>query len=266
MENDPSQEKLDTSPKPTAYSAEARKTAPRKSFVVFLIDSKIRPLEIVGRCIDYFGLAAVLGFFLGAAALYGYALFRPLPYAAKAAIERPPATPSPTPLVDRPARVTLQGFVTTVDSKPVSDFYVAVLENPVFGKRDGSFRIGATRNDLDQYMIAVWVDATKAQLCVTGADENGKLDGVFLSTGPVAGLSSLGTSHLNKPSEDPATVLAKGRGGRDVGSWEGRSLETARLKTLNNPLLPSRLFSENNSRADSPKIDALFPHPGREKE
>lgn len=59
-------------------SSRARKT-PSKSFSQLLIESDIKPLVFIGRCIRFFGIKYVIVFFLGALFIWVLALFYPLP-------------------------------------------------------------------------------------------------------------------------------------------------------------------------------------------
>jgi len=95
----------------------------RKSFTQFMLDSDLGPVVFVGKCVQFFGWGAVAGFFLGSACVYGYALFKPLPYvkAQVVQVQIPITPPSPSP-------VLLHGFMTDGDNKPVVDsFFVAVV-------------------------------------------------------------------------------------------------------------------------------------------
>ena len=154
MENDTSDKKSDAAS--AGASDSDGKPEKKKSFAGFLIDSGIMPLVFMGKCVDYFGLGAVVGLLLGAGIVYGVALFRPLPYAAvKGPNGQPSPTPTPPPVEAK--RIRLHGFVRGQDDKPVAEpFVIAILasQHGPIRATDGSFSIQVPQSN--QYDIAVW--------------------------------------------------------------------------------------------------------------
>lgn len=112
----------------------------KNTFAKFLIDSGYNPLAFLGKCMKYFGAKAVIVFFIGAASVYLYALFRPLPFV---------ENESPC--------VTLKGEVRTLDGQPLTeDFQVGILEDIYgpFKSESGSFSLLVSKRET--YGVVVW--------------------------------------------------------------------------------------------------------------
>ena len=131
----------------------------RKSFALFLIESEIKPFVFVGRCMQYFGIGAVVGFFVGAAALYLYALFYPLPGTTRVVATTPeqsrPVVTRPTE--DQPTIIRLHGLVTNESGQPTKEaFVVGVLasQHGPWQNSNGSFTIDVAPRP--SYDIALW--------------------------------------------------------------------------------------------------------------
>jgi len=62
---------------------------PKKSFSQYLIDTEIFPFPLLGKSIQYFGPKEVIAFLLGAAAVYAYSFYKPLP------LSKSPVAPAP---------------------------------------------------------------------------------------------------------------------------------------------------------------------------
>lgn len=132
------------------------------SLAGLLIDSDLKAFVFLGRCVQHFGFGAVAGFLLGAACVYGYAFFKPLPYAVSAATESK-IQPSPTPPVPSKT-VQLHGWVRDAAGEPIKEaFTVGVLANQLgpVQNADGSFALEVPRSN--SYDVAVWVDAETAR-------------------------------------------------------------------------------------------------------
>jgi len=159
MQSTPIGSELDSSTTPRSLETSASNTASGNSLALFLIGTGIAPLVLVGKSMQSFGLRPVIGFVLGAAMMYGYALFKPLPYIPKplSAASTLVATQS---LVERepPAKpIRLHGVVQDRDGRPVKEpFMVGVLMKRVGPLRnsDGSFAIDVPKSS--SYDLALW--------------------------------------------------------------------------------------------------------------
>lgn len=132
----------------------------KRSVRDLLIASDIKMLVFVGRCMDFFGMGAVLGFLFGGSFVYGYALFEPLPYSrlfnptatAQAGPQSPP--PQAPPKEDK---IKIHGIVTTDGTNVVRDaFQVGVVEivSGEFTNGDGTFHLEVPRQST--YKLAFW--------------------------------------------------------------------------------------------------------------
>ena len=143
-------------------SARAGHTGTPGSLAGFLIDSDFKPLVFLGRCVQYFGFGTVAGFLVGVACVYGYAFFKPLPYAVSLETESK-VQPSPTPPVPSKT-VQLHGWVRNSAGEPIKEaFTVGVLANQLgpVQNADGSFTLEVPRSN--SYDVAVWIDAETAR-------------------------------------------------------------------------------------------------------
>lgn len=141
--------------KPTNETeAKPRTRKNRKPFATFLMESEIRPLVFVGRCMQYFGLGAVIGFLLGAVGVYGYAfVVKSLPLITFTG-EQPVASPTPTPGPVTNAMRKLHGRIKS-NNKPISED----IEIGVLLKRQGPFQSGTYSievPDADRYQLTFW--------------------------------------------------------------------------------------------------------------
>jgi len=110
------------------------------SLAQYLIETGIKPLVFVGKSMAYFGVAPVVGFLLGIAITYGYALFNPLPYTIQATKKQP--------------KISLQGKVLTCENQPLKLFEVGVLESLHGPFQEGIFNIDVPYKD--KYDLVVW--------------------------------------------------------------------------------------------------------------
>ena len=60
--------------------SKTRRATNKETISTILKKSEYWPLTLLGHCVHYFGVSAVAGALVGAAAVYGYAFFRPLPF------------------------------------------------------------------------------------------------------------------------------------------------------------------------------------------
>ncbi len=124
-------------------------------FSRFLMDTKITPLVIVGQCAQYFGLSTVAGFILGAASLYAYGVFKPLPYLAVKAqpVSQSVATPS---AAAETKKIQLRGLVRTAAGEPAKWFNVGVFANRLgpLDNSDGSFALDVPQSS--SYDVVFW--------------------------------------------------------------------------------------------------------------
>lgn len=140
-------------------SSKTRRATKQKSISTILKKSQYWPLTLLGHCIQYFGISAVAGALVGAAAVYGYAFFRPLPL---------------TPVARQSSTVRLHGTVRGSEDKPMKDeFYVGVLASqtgPVQSS-DGSFVLEVPKSDA--YDVALWGGGTVKVFQSVDADPDG---------------------------------------------------------------------------------------------
>ncbi len=178
--------------------AAANTATKRKSFSTFLIESDFKPLVFAGRCMQYFGVGAVIGFLLGAVGVYGYAFFvKSLPLVSLASEQRP--TPTPTPLPPQPKTVQLHGIVRDALGRPLNaQFWVGVFAKQLgpLQNSDGSFILEVPQSST--YDVALWTSERTVNV-YTGfpAEQDG--DGLrlqwalpFLQTVRTAAVQNLG--------------------------------------------------------------------------
>ena len=131
-------------------SPKARRDANKNSISTILKKSEYWPLTLLGHCVHYFGVSAVAGALVGAAAVYGYAFFRPLPF-----------IPVATPVATQSNTIKLHGTVRGSEDKPMKDeFYVGVLASQLgpVQNSDGSFVLEVPKSDA--YDVALWNGGT----------------------------------------------------------------------------------------------------------
>lgn len=207
MQDHPSKHRPPVAEKHTHVAAKAGDAVKRKPFSAFLIESDFKPLVFVGQCVQYFGFGAVAAFFFGAVCVYGYAMFKPLPYAAAAPSGAPiQAVQTPTQTPSQPRTVSLHGFLTTND-KPVSEqFEIGVLASRLgpFKRRDGSFSIQVPESD--HYLISVWnAGYQRFQLIELKPDSDGDVHEVPFPSG-MAGVESPVNNQRSGSSNSYASV------------------------------------------------------------
>ena len=130
------------------------KTEPSKkgSTAQFLKDTGFGPLVILGKCIEQFGLRAVLGGLLGAMSVYGYDVVKGLPYG-KAVITQVVPISQPS----QPKTVQLHGKVRDGSGSPVNQrFWVGVLAKQLgpVQNSDGTFSLEVPQSS--SYDVALW--------------------------------------------------------------------------------------------------------------
>ena len=182
MQNTPSGSELDSSPTPRSAETSDSNTV-GDSVASFLIGTGIGPLVLVGKSMQSFGLRPVIGFILGAAAMYGYAVFKPLPYlpkplSASSALVTTQSLVEPEP----PAKkIRLRGVVQDRDGHPVKEpFMVGVLLKR-FGplrNSDGSFAIDVPKSS--SYDLALWNMGGKMVQVYDGFSAEREGDGYML--------------------------------------------------------------------------------------
>jgi hypothetical protein len=136
-------------------SNETVETGARRSFSRFLIETEIKPLVIIGKAIQAFGMAATGSYVLGAACLYGYGLFAG-------------SLPGIKPAIPEAREIDLFGKVTTLDDEPLKEgFRVMVLdsaksESGPFQRKDGSFQVRVPLNQSRQYRLLILTEDNQA--------------------------------------------------------------------------------------------------------
>ncbi|HMH42436.1 MAG TPA: hypothetical protein VK557_03055 [Pyrinomonadaceae bacterium] len=177
----------------------------KKTFTQFMLDSDVKPVVFVGKCVQYFGWGAVAGFLLGSVSVYGYALIRPLPYA-KAATQ-PIVQPAVTTAVAQSSPVRLHGYMTDANNRPFTErFWVAVVakqHGPEFNAQ-GSYEMEAPQSDC--YDVMFWkMEGTVHQVTNQCAEKDGsgyKLD-------------------LRMPSEEARVAVHKSKSEPPTASADG---------------------------------------------
>jgi hypothetical protein len=114
-----------------------------ESFIHFLTQTGWGPLIILGSAIRSFGWRIPIGIFLGIASVYGYALFRPVPYFPNEHKE--------------PENIKLSGKVLVRDTEPLKEpFKIGILESEhgPFDDPQGLFSIDVPLKD--RYTVLVW--------------------------------------------------------------------------------------------------------------
>lgn len=113
-----------------------------------MIDTGIWPLVLIGRSMNQFGAGPVIGFVIGAAAVYGYARIAPEHFTVAAA----PAPPADV------KKVLIEGRLESGQNQSIKDqdVFVGIFQSvsgPISVK-DGSFTMTAPL--MDEYHLAVW--------------------------------------------------------------------------------------------------------------
>jgi hypothetical protein len=117
---------------------------PQKSFSQYLIESNFKLLIFFGKSMQFFGMRPVIGFLLGVAALYGYALYKPLPFIVDTLEAEP---------------ILLQGKVRTLEEQPLESFEIGILASRHGPFENGSFSIRVPHKQ--KYDILVWTPGYK---------------------------------------------------------------------------------------------------------
>jgi hypothetical protein len=147
-----------------SHNVKTNHTSEKKSFDNFLIKSGIKPLVFVGQCAQYFGFLTVVAFLVGAAAVYGYALFRPLPYSKASQAE---------PL----KKVWLHGKVKDNAKPRNGEFEIGVLATRQGPFEDGSYAIEVPESA--RYEVTLWNPGYKEfKLAQLKADSAGNVNDV----------------------------------------------------------------------------------------
>ena len=138
---------------PARQRPKSRRAATKKSISAILKKSEYWPLTLLGHCVQFFGVSAVAGALIGAAAVYGYAFFRPLPFISVAG---------------QSSTIKLHGTVRGSDTKPMQDeFYVGVLASQLgpVQSSDGSFVLEVPKSNA--YDVALWNGGTVRSFMVS---------------------------------------------------------------------------------------------------
>lgn len=179
----------------------------RGTLARFMLNSDIKPLMFVGKCVQYFGWGAVAGFLLGGVTVYAYAVLKPLPYAKS--VTQPMVQVTPPPQMKT---IQLRGRVRDRMGKPLNDrFWVGVLAKQLgpIQNSEGSFTLEVPQSST--YDVALWNTETGTINISTGflAEPDGagyELQLPLLFQPPV-GMASLENSR-SKRVESP-TQLAR---------------------------------------------------------
>ncbi len=259
MQNHPSKHQPPITEKNHTHDNQAGHPRKRKTLANLLIGSGYKPLAFLGRCVQYFGVGAVVAFLLGAAGVYGYALFRPLPYT-KRLIEPP----------TQPKRV-LKGVVRGFDNEPMkNEFYIGVLasQHGPFENAAGSYSLEVPQSS--QYQIAVWDRGYQTVKMAEYSEYSAEPDGEGLRLPTVIFPTGLGRLEGNITDQESRPFDGYVSAG-DKGSWvrNGRftlkdiPLGMANVKIMKRPNSP--ILREENITLDltgpTPYEAALPGHP-----
>jgi hypothetical protein len=166
MQNNPRHYQVEPLPKRSvARSSRTSRNSGTKSLVSFLLNTNIAPLVLVGRGVENFGVRTVAGFLLGATMVYGYAFFKPLPYARQSLGVISPS-PVTTTVIEPPvSNIRLRGVVKDSEGQPIKEPFMVGVMVKRFGPLkniDGSFAIEVPKSA--SYDLALWNMNGKFQL------------------------------------------------------------------------------------------------------
>jgi len=186
------------------------KTKP--TFTKFMLDSDIKPVIFLGKCVQYFGWGTVGGFLLGVAFLYGYAFVtKSLPlvtFAGEQAKEsRGTVTvPTPSPVPMR----SLRGVVKINDKQLIEDIEIGVLSmRPLGPFQGGEFSIQVPESTDDHYQITLWnMGYQRFKLVELIPDHDGYVHDIVFP----AGVASIQANH--RQNETASTI-------RTRSDWRG---------------------------------------------
>jgi len=188
----------------------------KRNLVTFLIESGLTPLPFVGRCMQFFGMGAVAAFFLGAAGVYGYAVFKILP-GTKAAVA-PLVQPVPIPTPALPKTVVLHGTVKSHETQ--FEIGVLAIRRGPF-QPDGSYSVEVPESD--RYLVIGWYpDYSKFKMQDMSPDKSGTLQELVFPTTDMARREGPLDSQRNRASDNHSLAVnrqsrAKG-GGINMGT------------------------------------------------
>jgi hypothetical protein len=156
-----------------------------RSLSKFLLDSDIKPVIFIGKCVQQFGWGAVIGFCLGAAGVYGYAFaVKSLPlvtFAKEQSKDAPTATQTPTVAQKR----RLHGVIKSNDRPVEEDIEIGVLAT-----RQGPFQSGVFSIEVpesDRYQITLWNQGyQRFRLVELRPDVDGNVHDVIFPSGVLA--------------------------------------------------------------------------------
>lgn len=137
-----------------------------RSMAVFLVNTNIWPLVVAGKCAQLFGFKPVAGFVLGGAMVYGYALFKPLPYVPRSlSVSTGSMSQTPITTPSTPTHVKLHGTVQDADGQPMKEQFKVLVVADRFGplrSSDGSFVIKVPKSN--SYDLALLKEGGRVQL------------------------------------------------------------------------------------------------------
>lgn len=177
-----------------------------------LIETNVGILVTLGRCLKRFGPKPLVGFVVGVACMYGYAVYKPLPYVKGKTETTDQAPVAPVEI----KTVQLHGRIRGADDKPVKGlFAVGVLMNQ-FGPSqtvDGSFVLKVPQSET--YNFAYWTtDDEKVRVSygnIAEKDGNGyRLQNPLVLT---TDLTASVTSSRSRPSRSRTQVARLVSGG-----------------------------------------------------
>ena len=194
----------------TATAGHTRDTGWPESFSRFLIDCGVPPIAFLGKCMQYFGLRTVAAFLLGAACLYGYAVFKHLPGTKSAAVI------PPDNVVTVPAKkIWLHG--TAIRSDTQFEIGVLAAKGGPF-EPDGSYSIEVPESD--RYLVIGWnPNYQKIKMQDMSPDASGTLPQLNFSSSSsdIARREGPMNNQGNKASDNYAFAASRQSQSRDGG-------------------------------------------------
>lgn len=150
-----------------------------RSLIKFLLDSEVKPVVFVGRCVQQFGWGAVIGFCLGAAGVYGYAFTaKSLPLVTLAKEQsKDAATATQTSAIQKR---WLHGVVMSGNRPVTEDIEIGVLATRNGPFPSGKFSIQVPQSD--RYLFTLWNQGVQRfRLVEVIPDVDGNVDVIFPS-------------------------------------------------------------------------------------
>ena len=207
MQNHPFRNRTPNAARNHALSTSKAVHLGKKSLATFLKETEIWPLVLAGRCVEQFGLGTVAGFVLGAACVYGYAVFKILP-GSRAAVAPPNYVTTVSP---PPKTVVLHGTVKSHETQ--FEIGVLAMRRGPF-QPDGSYSIEVPESD--RYLVVGWYpDYSKFKMQDMSPDKSGTLQELVFPTTDMSRWEGPVRNHRNGASANYALAENRKSGAKD---------------------------------------------------